>query len=227
MSELEKIKVLIWDFDGTLYKPDKALWQAVRRGEYQTIQAHTGWDLSRTELEFNKLYPKVIASATEVVALVSGIPTAQAVVEMENYFDRRKYISKDPQIPNLFKSLAGFTHYMLANGSKKHISETMEYFGIPLSTFSEIVTSEIVGVNKPNPAGFQYIMKMSGLNPEAHLMVGDREIVDLAPAKKIGMQTCLVWAETKSKIADFTLPSVYLVPLLFKVAKTPDEIERL
>jgi FMN phosphatase YigB (HAD superfamily) len=46
-------------------------------------------------------------------------------------------------------------------------------------------------------------------------MIGDREAVDLVPAKAVGMHTCLVWSEIKSTIADITLPDVYRVADIF------------
>jgi FMN phosphatase YigB (HAD superfamily) len=52
-------------------------------------------------------------------------------------------------------------------------------------------------------------MEKTGLPPVAHLMIGDRERVDLVPAKKLGMKTCLVWAAEPSMVADITLPTVY------------------
>jgi len=38
------IRVLIWDYDGTFYKPNQDLWQDVREAEFRTIMAHTGWN---------------------------------------------------------------------------------------------------------------------------------------------------------------------------------------
>ena len=59
-------------------------------------------------------------------------------------------------------------------------------------------------------------MKKTGLPPEAHLMIGDRELVDLAPAKNLGMHTCLVWSDKKSTIADATLLTVYDVAAMLQ-----------
>ena len=94
--------------------------------------------------------------------------------------------------------------------------ETLVALGLPVDTFKEMVTSETVGVTKPEEKGFRYIMDKTGLPPEAHMMIGDREAVDFAPAKKLGMHTCLVWSEEKSKIADITLPTVYEVADILK-----------
>jgi len=203
------IKILIWDFDGTFYRPNPALFHEVREAEYRTIMNHTGWDKEKTMAEFYKLHKDAIKSATAVSAKLSGISIAQAAVEMEQYFDRRTYVTRDEKLIVMFAKLKKFRHFTLANGTIAGHTETLIALGIPPGTFEEMVTSETVGVTKPDPAGFRYIMKKTGLPPSAHLMIGDRELVDVVPAKNLGMHTCLVWSDTKSAIADVTLPTVY------------------
>src|SRR3990167_11086644 len=67
IMKFHDIAVLIWDFDGTFYKPNPALFAAVRQAEYRTIIAHTGWTHEHTIEAFEKLYKKVYSSATETV----------------------------------------------------------------------------------------------------------------------------------------------------------------
>lgn len=210
------VKVLIWDFDGTLYKPNPDLFRAVREAEYKTIMAHTGWDRDKATEEFNKNYKHVTPSATETVAVLTELTTTQAALEMENYFDRRDFLQRDQKLINMFARLRHFHHYMLANGVKRRLAETLVTLGLDTGIFKEIVTSEIVGVNKPHDDGFCYIIEKTGLRPEEHLMIGDREKVDLVPAKKLGMKTCLVFSEEKSTIADLVLPDVYALSTIFQ-----------
>jgi HAD superfamily hydrolase (TIGR01549 family) len=208
-NEFQSIKILIWDFDGTLYKPNQALFHDVRESEYRAIIKHTGWTRNKAMEEFHKLHKVTIQSATAVVSKLCNIPVAAAAIESEKYFNRRKYLHRDPRLIGMFEKLKHFRHFIFANGVIANHKETLEVLGIPLSTFEEFVTSETVGVTKPDPAGFLYIMKKTGLPSSMHLMIGDRELVDIAPAKKLGMHTCLVWSKTKSAIADITLPTVY------------------
>jgi HAD superfamily hydrolase (TIGR01549 family) len=208
-SLFASVKVLIWDFDGTLYKPNPALFHAVRESEYRTIMELTHWDKEKAIVEFEKYYKTITPSATQTVAKLCGISTAEAALTMEKYFDRREYLLRDDTLIDLFEKLKKFQHYILANGTQYRLKETLTLLDIPETTFVEIITSEQVGENKPSEKGFRYIMKKTGLEPSAHLMIGDRELVDIAPAKKLGMHTCLVWSETKSAIADVTLPTVY------------------
>ena len=207
--DFKNIKIIIWDFDGTFYKPDQKLWQDVREAEYKTIMNHNGWDRIRTEIQFAKLHKVKIASATEVVARLTGLSVKTASLDLEQYFDRRLYLSKDRKLIRLFADLKPFRHFILGNGVRHRIEEALDILGIPIKTFEEIVTSETVGVNKPNPEGYQYILNKTGLPPEQHLMVGDREVNDLATAKSLDMKTCLVWSDNPGNIADATLPKVY------------------
>lgn len=215
MSVFKNIKVLIWDFDGTFYRPNPSLFAAVREAEYKTIIAHTGWTKQQAAEAFEKLHKKVYPSATETVGRIVGISTADAAVEMENYFDRRDFLARDDRLIELFNKLKGYRHIILANGVIAHYKETLKVLGIPAETFELMVTSEVVGKTKPHPEGFQYVLDYTKLPPENHLMIGDREQVDLLPAKQLGMKTCLVWNEKKSTIADVTLRNVYQIATLF------------
>ena len=212
------VKILIWDFDGTFYKPNPELFHAVREAEYRTIMGHNGWDRGRTVSEFERCYKKITPSATQTVAKLCNISTSEAAQIMESYFDRRKYLSRDQRLVDLFRALTTYKHFILANGTKRRITETLVKLGVPPEIFVEIVTSEQSGENKPSDLGFRYIMKKTSLPPEAHLMIGDREAVDLVPAKIIGMHTCLVWTDTPSTTADVTVSSVYDVAALFTAA---------
>ncbi len=209
MQSLSGITVLIWDFDGTLYKPNPALFAAVREAEYRVITTHNGWTKEQAIEVFEKLHKKVYPSATETVGRIVGIPTQDAAVEMENYFDRRDFITRDERLIQLFKKLSSYRHIILANGVIARHKETLKVLGILAETFELFVTSEVVGKTKPHPEGFQYILNYTKLPPAVHLMIGDRELVDLAPARALGMKTCLVWSDIQSANADATLSTVY------------------
>lgn len=208
-KRFQNIKVLIWDFDGTLYRPNKELFKVIRGAEYKTIAHHTGWSLEKIDKEFHALYKKTIQSAIAVTAHYSGITIPDAMREMETYFDRRTYLKRDEKLIRLFEKLKGYRHIIFGNGVVARQKETISLLGIPLDTFELYVTPELVGITKPDTAGFQYILDYTKLPASKHCIIGDREKVDLVPAKELGMKTCLVWSDTQSAIADVTLRAVY------------------
>lgn len=209
MHTLSDIAVLIWDFDGTFYKPNPGLFAAVREAEYRVITAHNGWTKEQAVEAFEKLYKKIYPSATETVGRIVGIPTGKAALEMENYFDRRDFLARDEHLISLFSHLNTYRHIIFGNGIIARIKETLKVLGVPPETFELFVTSEVTGKTKPHPEGFQYILDYTTLPADQHLMIGDRDLVDLAPAQALGMHTCLVWSDTPGPHADITVPTVY------------------
>ncbi len=218
MKQLHGIKVIIWDFDGTFYPQNPAVSAAMEEKQYETIMRYKQWDRAKAKEEFWKVYPTTTTSGNAAVGLIAGITTAKAAVENEVGFDRLAFIQNDARLLNMFTALKGFRHFVLGNGVKVNLEHTMKGLGID-GVFEEIVTSETVGANKPDPAGYMHIMGKTGLKPEEHLMVGDREVVDLATAKKLGMQTCLVtWGEGYTELpktgasVDVTIMTPYELP---------------
>ncbi|MEK7801071.1 MAG: HAD family hydrolase [Pseudomonadota bacterium] len=207
--KLQGILVCIWDFDGTLYKQIPQLWDNIRESEYHVIADHTGWPRAKVVEEFKKVYKVVTPSGTKSVSLITGIPIPQAAQEMSGHTQYESYLHPDPELPRMFDALSAYTHYMLVNGSVASVERGLSLLNVKKEYFSEIVTSDIVGESKPSLKGFEYIMSKTRLAPAAHLMIGDREPVDLAPAKSVGMKTCLVWSDVAGTIADVTLHTVY------------------
>ncbi len=212
MNELlRNVKVLIWDFDGTLYKMTPLIATAVKEADYKVVMNHTGWSKEKTIEEFNKVYMVKTPSSTKTASILSNISLLDAAIECETYKDRKPHLGPDPRLSEMFLKLSFYKHYILANGVKDRVLSALTILGVSSVQFEEIVTAQIVGVNKPDTKGFEYIMEKSGLPAVAHLMIGDREAVDLAPAKMLGMKTCLVWADGASTVADVTLKTVYEV----------------
>lgn len=209
MKTLSGISVCIWDFDGTLYQQHHGLWENIRDTEIQVIMAHTGWTEEKAKEEFYKIYPEVTPSGTTTTSILAGITNAQASIETSRRTDYATYLHKDPRLNELFKTLSSYQHYMLINGSKESVTMGLSLLGVRKDFFTEIVTSELVGETKPSTKGFMYIVEKTGLPPRAHIMIGDREAVDLVPAKSLGIKTCLVWSKEKSEIADVTIPTIY------------------
>jgi HAD superfamily hydrolase (TIGR01549 family) len=211
LKHFSGIRVCIWDIDGTLYPLTGAMSIEIVGAAHRIIMEHMGWTHEKAVQEFEKIHHTVTPSSTEAAARICGLTTAQVAEKTDEYFDRLRYVKRDPKLIALFESLSGYEHYLLCNGATKYIRQALDVMGIPQGTFKEIVTSEIVGVNKPEENGFRYIMEKTGFAAYEHVMIGDRDSVDLAPAHTLGMKTCLVWSRTLSAVADITLPSVYEV----------------
>lgn len=212
---LGDINVILWDFDGTFYKLNDLLWREIREAEYRVIMNHTGWSRERSVQEFLKLYNVVTPSGTEVASRLCHIPIVQATLETEPYYDRAKYLTRDEKLIQMFEDLRGFRHMMLVNGKRERLTEAIKKLGVDPALFEKWFTPEDTGVVKPNRIHYETVLSVTNLPPQKHVVIGDRERVDLVPAHALGMKTCLVWSKTKGEIADFTVPTVYDVVSLF------------
>jgi FMN phosphatase YigB (HAD superfamily) len=64
-------------------------------------------------------------------------------------------------------------------------------FGI-LDAFSVVVSSQEVGLTKPDPRIFAHALSIAGCSPEQATMVGDRLDNDIGPANSAGWRTIRV-----------------------------------
>lgn len=232
-KKLKNIKVLVWDVDGTLYQsiPDYSF--LVEKKEYELLSRVKKIPLvvAKKLLREKK---KIYKSATKTLVKL-GCGDFRFVGRETETEDKAKFIKKDPRLLEVFKELIDFRHLALRNGALKGTMEILEALGLgeflpaakssgrlPLrqnqnlahhdglsfGPFEKVFgTIDNFGTVKPDPVIFEKILEYTGSPASQHLMIGDRVEVDLVPAKKLGMRTCLVWG--KSEIADVSIPTVY------------------
>jgi putative hydrolase of the HAD superfamily len=58
--------------------------------------------------------------------------------------------------------------------------------------FKEVITSEMVGVQKPNKAVFEFAMQKAGALAEESIMIGDDQVSDVQGAREAGMDQAFV-----------------------------------
>ena len=75
-----------------------------------------------------------------------------------------------------------------------------------LPYFDEVITSEKVGVKKPNPRIFQYALDITGASSDESIMIGDNFEADILGAKKMGMQ--VIFCKFNGEIATEKVASV-------------------
>lgn len=217
---MNRIKILIWDFDGTLYKLTPAITADLRRAQYQVIAGHIGWTPDFAEKKFNELYRVRYDSSAQTVAVLSHLPVEQVGLEIETLHNRLDFIKRDERLVRMFGELKGYVHFLFTNGSRTKVLPALEKLGLSEQMFAGMVCVDTVGTVKPDPAGFNWIMAKTGLPAPEHCMIGDREEVDIIPAKKLGMKTIRVWS-VSSPNADGSAETVYEVPdMLDRIARS-------
>lgn len=78
--------------------------------------------------------------------------------------------------------------HIITNGFNEVQNKKIINSGIH-SYFNKIITSEMVGVKKPNPKVFEFALNRAGANARESVMIGDNWEADIMGAKQMDMHT--------------------------------------
>ena len=78
--------------------------------------------------------------------------------------------------------------HIITNGFEEIQTKKMKASGI-LHFFDQIITSESVGVKKPNPKIFNHALFLAEANVEHSIMIGDNLEADILGAQQVGLKT--------------------------------------
>ncbi len=91
-----------------------------------------------------------------------------------------------------------YNMHIITNGFEEVQHKKMESSNI-LTYFDKVITSEEVGVKKPNPKIFNYALEKSKANSHESIMIGDNFEADILGAKNVGMHT--IFCEFNGEVA--------------------------
>ncbi len=106
------------------------------------------------------------------------------------------YIDNLPNYNALFEGAVELLNYLstkyqmhiITNGFEEVQIKKMKASGV-LHFFNQIITSESVGVKKPNPKIFNHALNLAKASVSQSMMIGDNLEADIMGAQQIGMQT--------------------------------------
>jgi putative hydrolase of the HAD superfamily len=106
-----------------------------------------------------------------------------------------EYIEHLPHFNHLFEGTFEILDYLkdkyklhiITNGFEEIQAKKMQSSNI-LDYFDVIITSESVGVKKPNPKVFNYALEVANAKKENSIMIGDSVEADILGALNVGMQ---------------------------------------
>lgn len=201
----KNVKVIVWDMDTTLYKAIPALSLAFLKGCIEEVAKVKNLTFEDAEILLKREKERVGSITQSFMNL--GCGDFHTMWDVQKRIGKVNFLHKDPKLPKVLKALSRYRHFLISNSVSEEVHTVLEAIGLSESYFEEIITVDRTGEPKPSPKPFELMLSLTGLKPEEHVMIGDMEKIDIAPAKKLGMKTILVWGE--SKIADLSLPTVY------------------
>lgn len=107
---------------------------------------------------------------------------------------------------------------LLTNVPYKLTIKILTSSGLPNDIFYGIVSRSDIIITKPSKEPFLKILKLPNIKSQNALMVGDREEVDIIPAKEVGMTTGLLGQNPK--FADYSITNIrHIIKILEQTQK--------
>ncbi|WP_207426456.1 YjjG family noncanonical pyrimidine nucleotidase [Pedobacter sp. SYSU D00535] len=106
-----------------------------------------------------------------------------------------------------------YSLHLISNGFKESTELKIEVTGLG-KYFDNIVISEVIGVNKPNPAIFEFALDAAGARKEESIMIGDSIEADIRGAMAFGMDAIFFNPFGKEKPDDIKHQIVCLEDLM-------------
>jgi putative hydrolase of the HAD superfamily len=139
---------------------------------------------------------------------------------MPNDFEE-EYVKVGPTKTNLFphahETLAylkgKYTLHLISNGFKESTETKINNTDI-IKYFDQVIISEVVGVNKPNKAIFEYALRVAGATKDESLMIGDSIEADIRGALAFGMDAIYFNPFNLEKPADIPAQITHLKELI-------------
>lgn len=200
-------KLVLFDMDDTIFDHSLTCREALRqlRREHGAIR---GRSLMETWREYGRLLgtthtdvmlgrrpsDEVRAERFQRLAAWSGHPIEPEVAARISLMYRRHYQRLRrpvPGAPDAVRRLEGRTRLgIVTNNTVAEQVEKLAFLGLD-RTVEFLVTSEEVGVAKPDPAIFRAALDRAGATPEETVMVGDSWETDVAGARAVGIRA--IW----------------------------------
>jgi len=192
MLDKNKIKIIGFDLDQTLYPKSPEIDESIQSYIYKKISEHKDCCIKEAKKLFKGLYKDGRGLSGRKTLIKLEIPNAENIVQeaLENA-DIDSFLKPDEEVINLLKTLKKSFVLDIITGSNKKIAEKkIKKLNIQ-DLFDHVITSETA--SKSSSEAYDHWMNIhTRYTPEEFLYIGDRVSTDHDVPNKMGIQTVLV-----------------------------------
>lgn len=197
-AELSNIKAVLLDAGGVLVLPDPAAFRKRLRRFGAAPDDATCWRAHYLGVaEIDRLGRKDYAAADELIAGVFGVPDQHlesAAKEIDLVYNRDRFVAIDGVAAHLRRLRAkGLRLGIVSNANGQMEAELLRHRicsrdGHDCAEVDVVIDSEVVGIEKPDPAIFGLALDALGLPAEQCVYLGDSVYFDIKGAQAAGIQ---------------------------------------
>jgi FMN phosphatase YigB (HAD superfamily) len=190
-------RALLFDLDGTLYGVDEYPEYIAELDRVTGLKVRELFGMPSGEAAYARLEEERVrlgvATRGEALQELFGFGLAEMNRHREALTEPRRFLRPDPRLVATLERLAAdFTLLLGTNNTPVLAREVLAVLGVPAELFTVIVSGECAGAAKPHRRFFDEIASRSGFSFAEMASLGDRDAVDLAPARALGMAARLV-----------------------------------
>lgn len=204
----QKIKVIVFDFDDTLYIGN--VWKNLYNYKIETLETFLDKDEAKRILD-ESIRIKTSNSNN------GNINNDKIILVLEqNGYDTSKYkkaVNKsiykhtgevEPILNEFLEELSKkYSLYCVSMSHKAYLDFYFEKYKIKTSYFKAIMSADIYAEDKSKTPILRKIIEKEHISPNELLMIGDSLSHDIEPAKRIGCQTFHFTEKNFNQIYDF------------------------
>lgn len=201
-----KVKVAVFDLDGTLYKSsdyEKFLLRAIEVLVAEML--HTDFTLGKRLFRETMRVQGTVARTVETL----GLSGPEFYLRLSERVKPESFIKPDDKVTSLLRFLhaCGVKVVLHTNSGRPLVLKVLRALGLEETFFDFLVTSDVQSA-KPSPAGYLHILYLTGAKPAEVVYIGDRYDIEVEPASRLGMKTILIGRRKKTFIVDYAVSSI-------------------
>ncbi|RLF10214.1 MAG: hypothetical protein DRJ98_06655 [Thermoprotei archaeon] len=206
--KLTKIKAILTDLDGTLYRCPK--YEAeIKRLTLEIVSEKLGVSVEEAQHRLTEAR-KICVTLTRSIEYV-GVSRHYFYDELSKRLRYTELLKPDPKIAEFLRQLRsmGYKVAIITNSGRPHALGTMGALKIPLDAVDALITSSEVEP-KTSPKPYLRGLELLGVPAKETVYMGDRVEDEVKPAKELGMITVLVSnQEVVSPWVDYVIDSPF------------------
>lgn len=203
---IERIISLGFDLDNTLYRQSPEMNEKIQEHACRKASTILNQPYEVVRSRFDKIFSETQSGRISLEAI--GIANGKEMIQeaLENA-DIVSVLKEDVRLREMLGNLANFHKLFLITGSSEQIAlGKLEAIGLNPSTFSPSLYAESP-YKRVDGSAFRYVASLHNVGFDRMMFVGDREKVDIIPARDLGVKTAIVNAT--SNLADIRLRDIY------------------
>ncbi|MCL5730369.1 MAG: HAD family hydrolase [Candidatus Pacearchaeota archaeon] len=203
------IKQIGFDLDNTLYKELPEVHQEIHNNTITLASRILGLEVEDARRKFDEFYNQLGSGSQTLMRIgITSLKQAKRIVqEAIDMTDTARGLTRDERLAGMLERFAQQRGlYLITTSPKKQAYEKFNILGVNPDLFGIKLYGDS-DLLRDDGSVFRYVSKQTNTLSYEIMFVGDREKVDILPAKALGMKTAIVNATSQN--ADYNLGSIY------------------